>query len=178
MVSAYLQLYDPSHPFGIACSEVVNEAPPSIVRDVGNFFKLVTILLNIPMYIYMGYTVSRLLTKVGNNSVSTDVTSAQINVIKKLAVITGFFLICFIPLSFIQVIANIDYENSTVKLFVSISAGLRILNSAINPVIYVWSFTEARYQFKRLLFFWSSTRLNRFKIERNNYFATYSMNSK
>ena len=177
MVSAYLQLYDASHPFGIACLLVI-EGPPSTVREVGNCFELVTILLNIPMYIYMGYAVSRLFVKVDGHSVSTDVTSVQIHVIKKLAVITGFFLICFIPFSFIQVIPKIDYENSTVKLFLSIAAGLRILNSAINPVIYVWSFTEARYQFNRLLFFWSPTRLNNLKIERNNYFATYSINSK
>ena len=175
IVAAYLQLYDPSHPFGIACY-VVNEAPPSILRKVGNFFELMTILLNIPMYVYMASAVSKLLVKVDQNSVSTDVTSAQINIIKKLTVITGFFLICFTPFSFIQVIPNIDYGNSTVKLTISISAGLRILNSAINPVIYVWSFTEARYQFKRLLFFWSPTRLNNLKAARNNYFATYSIN--
>ena len=128
----------------------------------------------------MGYVVNKHRLKVSATSITSGehVTTADINVIKKLAVITVFFLICLIPLTLAQVIPNIDFENSIVMMTISIFAVLRFLNSAINPILYVWNFTEVRFQLKLLFCFWSPYRLNSINIERNKYFATYSIDRK
>lgn len=60
-------------------------------------------------------------------------------------IITGFFLVCCTPYVLLKVIPNVDYGNKVMRLLVAVTAGVMFLNSAINPVLYVWRFTESRY---------------------------------
>lgn len=179
---AYLMLYDPSHPWGIYCG-IMYLAPRTAVSEPAKYFQLLTILSNFYMYIYMASALRKRLTRMNptqpsdGNKQKDGAIKEQINVVNKLAVITGFFLFCCTPYFFIKILHDLDYENKIVRIAVQVSAGIMFLNSAINPVLYVWRFTEARYQFKRLLFFWSSNRLRVLKIARDNYFATYSISS-
>lgn len=171
-IISYWTFYDPSHPLGISCWYIaLYETPSSLVRETAVYFRVLLILLNLFSYIHMAHVVNKRV------NVTAEFGNAdkreQINIIKKLSVITGFFLLCVTPLVLMHIIPNIDYENNTVRMVLSVLGLLYIFNSAINPILYVWRFTEVRFQFKRLLFFWSTTRLNLLKIERNNYFGTY-----
>uniref|UniRef100_A0A8W8L241 palmitoyl-CoA hydrolase n=1 Tax=Magallana gigas TaxID=29159 RepID=A0A8W8L241_MAGGI len=78
----------------------------------------------------------------------------QAMVIKKLMVITGCFIFCATPY-IITTFPVLDYNAPVGKKIHMITAVTLLANSAINPILYVWRFREARYHMKRLLCFWN-----------------------
>ena len=52
---------------------------------------------------------------------------------------------------------------------------LIFMNSAWNPVLYVWRFKEARYHLKRMVCICSQAKRSKFAQENKAYFATYSI---
>ena len=180
---AYMLSYDPAHPFGIFCG-VMYQAPVTVVSESAIYLILSTIISNAFIYVCMINVLSKRLLVAGTTSNAVEkcnidgATEEQINVIKKVSVINGCFLLCCTPyfvFRALRPIPNLDFENSSVRLVNQITAGMCMINSAINPVLYVWRFTEARYQFKRLLFFWSPNQLRALKVKRDIYFSTYDI---
>jgi hypothetical protein len=100
----------------------------------------------------------------------------QTRVVKKLAVITGFFIFCCTPYFLFQIIPDVDFSRRSMRTLHTIFAGIMFLNSAINPVLYVWRFTESRYQLKRILYCWNAEKLRKLESERKAFFATYQIN--
>lgn len=101
----------------------------------------------------------------------------QVKVGKKLVVITGFFLFCCIPYFLLQIIVNVDYSSRFMKTLFAVTAGLMFLNSAINPCLYVWRFTESKYQLKMIIYYWNLEKLHKLEVERNKFFTTYEINT-
>ncbi|XP_052695659.1 uncharacterized protein LOC128174062 [Crassostrea angulata] len=89
----------------------------------------------------------------------------------------GCLLKKYFTAPFINAIPNVDYTSKAMRLLMAVTAGVMFLNSAINPVLYVWRFTESRYQLKKLLFFWNAEKLKKLESERNSFFASYNINS-
>ena len=184
MLLAYMAWYDPTQHFGIFCG-LMYQAPVNVTRDAASFLLGFTILLNLFFFVCI-LNVLRKRRVIHKGTCTTShavencnldgVTTENINVVKKLSVITGIFLFCITPFIVFKIIVRslipkLDYADVVCKT----TTILAILNCAINPVLYVWRFTEARYQFKRLLFFWSPNQLRALKIKRDNYFSTYEI---
>ena len=189
---SYFMFYDPSHVFGVYCG-VMYMAPNNSFSLITRVLQLLTILSNLFMYIYMLkllYERSSAVSGVHCNDKSKTKTPEahhqptnhklsakyQIRVVKKLAVITGFFLLCCTPYFLVKAIPNIDYTDRKMRALTAVTAGIMFLNSAINPVLYVWRFTESRYQLKKILFIWNSEKLRKLEIERKSFFASYQIN--
>lgn len=205
LVISYLMFYDPSNTYGIFCG-IMHMAPNNSWSMATRIFQLLTILSNLFMYIYMSMILVKRSNAVSFNpqdsknkapvqSISLNVSSGnqnsqpcftkygrsakyQIRVVQKLAVITGFFLLCCTPYLLLNAIPNIDYTNKAMRILMAVTAGVMFLNSAINPVLYVWRFTESRYQLKKFLFFWNAEKLKKLENERNSFFASYKINSR
>jgi hypothetical protein len=196
--------FDPSHPLGIFCGRMF-EAPLNAVSYATKVIEILTISSNLFMYMYMSVSLYArfrsvsVIPAIRNTSMSSSnpdlqtVQSAriptrnhyinngqsiknQVKVMKKLAVITGFFLLCCTPYFLLQIIPDINYNIKSMQTLFTITAGTMLLNSAINPILYVWRFTEARYQLKRILYCWNPEKLRKLEVERNSFFATYDIN--
>lgn len=89
--------------------------------------------------------------------------------------ITGFFLICYSPYIFTQVLQGTLLNSNYIGKIHAVTLSLILLNSVINPVLYVWRFTEARYQLKLFFYFWNKEKMEEINQERNSVFATYSI---
>lgn len=204
LLISYLMFYDPSNTYGIFCG-IMYMAPNNNWSLPTRVFQLLTILSNLFMYIYMSLILfeksnsvsykprdNKEKTPIKSISLNVPLTNQkskvhstkygqsakhQIQVVKKLAVITGFFLVCCTPYFLLKAIPNVDYTSKAMRLLVAVTAGVMFLNSAINPVLYVWRFTESRYQLKKLLFFWNAEKLKKLENERNSFFASYNINS-
>uniref|UniRef100_K1PI16 palmitoyl-CoA hydrolase n=1 Tax=Magallana gigas TaxID=29159 RepID=K1PI16_MAGGI len=95
----------------------------------------------------------------------------QAMVIKKLMVITGCFIFCASPY-IITTFPVLDYKSPVGKRIHMITAVTLLANSAINPILYVWRFREARYHMKRLLCFWNEKYIEQLQSKHNEENAT------
>ena len=99
----------------------------------------------------------------------------ETKVFLKLSVITGSFVVMSTPYLVTRLLGDDQVGeklNRSLRQFSGISV---LLNSALNPVLYVWRFREARYHFKRLAYFWSKAKLTRLAQKNNAYFASYEI---
>lgn len=111
----------------------------------------------------------------GSFSRNTCQTSKNVNgVIRKLSVITGFFLVCYSPYIITEVLQGTLYNSTYSGTIHAVSLSLTLLNSAINPVLYVWRFNEARFQLKLFVCVWNKRKTDKIIRERNSFFATYN----
>jgi hypothetical protein len=203
MLATYMMFFDPSHPLGIYCG-LMSLSTYNFVAYSAKTFQLLIILSNMFMYIYFSLSlyiraksvsvpVIKTISRSSENIESQNVQPArkpsrkpntgnghsfrnQAMVAKKLAVITGFFLFCCTPYFLLQVIPNVDYSRGPKRFLFAFTGGLMFINSAINPCLYVWRFTEARYQLRRMLYCWSAGKLRKLEVERKSFFATYQIN--
>lgn len=146
---------------------------PDSERPSQHHFKadsVIILLFNIFLYIYLSINVSVRFSR------NTGQTSKDVNgVIRKLSVITGFFLVCYSPYIITQVLQWTLYDSTYSGTIHAVSLSLTLLNSAINPVLYVWRFNEARFQLKFFVCVWNKRKTDKIILERNSFFATYSI---
>lgn len=95
-------------------------------------------------------------------------------IVGKLSMITGFFCICYSPYCLIQVIPEIN-TSAAFGFIHAVALGVLLLNSIINPILYVWRFREARFQLKMLMCFWDKIQREKIENQRNRFFATYTI---
>lgn len=136
--------------------------------DYGNHFALQHLFIYLPIYLSINVSV--------RFSRNTGQTSKDVNgVIRKLSVITGFFLVCYSPYIITQVLQGTLYDSTYSGTIHAVSLSLTLLNSPINPVLYVWRFNEARFQLKFFVCVWNKRKTDKIILERNSFFATYSI---
>lgn len=154
--------------YGIYCG-ILYLTPREPINIISRLITLIILLFNIFLYIYLSINVS---VRFSRNT--AQFTSKDVNgVIRKLSVITGFFLICYSPYIITQVLQGTLYNITYSGTIHAVSLSLTLLNSAINPVLYVWRFNEARFQLKLLFCLWNRRKTEKIVLERNSFFATY-----
>lgn len=97
--------------------------------------------------------------------------------VRKISVFTGMFLAAFSPFMMIYTFPILDMTSSIEKSIYTISATLVLLNSACNPVLYVWRFSEPRYRIKKLLCFWNKKKIMAIDQKYSQQTASYSIYS-
>lgn len=165
----YAMFHDNESVYGIYCG-ILYLTPKEPINIISKLITLTILLFNILLYIYLSINVSIRSSK-NNGRITKQVTRA----IQKLSVITGFFLICYSPYIFTQVLQGTLLNSNYIGKIHAVTLSLILLNSVINPVLYVWRFTEARYQLKLLFYFWNKEKMEEINQERNSVFATYSI---
>lgn len=165
----YFMFHDNESEYGIYCG-ILYLTPKNPLNIVSRVFVLMILLMNISMYFYLCYTASlRFTKKVGTSSKDAN------GIVRKLSVITGFFLVCYSPYVVTQVLQDTVYTSAYTGIVHALSLSLTLLNSAINPFLYVWRFAEVRFQLNFLLWCWNSKKMEKIRHERNSFFATYSI---
>lgn len=165
----YFMFHDTRSQYGIYCG-ILYLTRRDQVNIISRLITVIILLFNIFLYIYLSINVSVRFSR------NTGQTSKDVNgVIRKLSVITGFFLVCYSPYIITQVLQGTLYDSTYSGTIHAVSLSLTLLNSAINPVLYVWKFNEARFQLKIFVCVWNKRKTDKSILERNSFFATYSI---
>lgn len=166
----YFIFYDAESPYGIYCG-VMYLAPRLPVNMVAKWSCIFILIANILMN---GYLMSYLFTSPNMGKRDYKPNKDLNGIVGKLSMITGFFCICYSPYCLIQVIPEIN-TSAAFGFIHAVALGVLLLNSIINPVLYVWRFREARFQLKMLMCFWDKIQREKIENQRNRFFATYTI---
>ncbi|XP_056009294.1 melanocortin receptor 3-like [Ostrea edulis] len=95
--------------------------------------------------------------------------------VRKLSVVTGVFLMAYFPFMMIMTFPILDKSSGIGKGIYSFTATMVLLNSACNPVFYVWRFSEPRYHVKRWFCFWNKRMREKIDRLHNQQYASYDI---
>lgn len=174
LLIGYMMYFDFDGQYGIHC-EPIYHSPKNAITICASTFLLVSILSNIFMFLFLVLKVRRGYHQRKDVNFSAQMSmrfTEQAMVIKKLMAITGCFIFCATPY-IITTFPVLDYNTPVRKKIHIITAVTLLANSAINPILYVWRFREARYHMKRLLWFWNGKYIEQLRKKHNEESATY-----
>ena len=97
--------------------------------------------------------------------------------LRKFTLVSIFLFLCYTPVLIASELQARLPDVKFVQTAKAISRLLAVINSNMNPVLYVWRFYEVRFQFLSLLCFWNKSKLDRLRQKRRTYFATFDMNT-
>ena len=173
----YLMFFNFGGPLGIQCS-FMYKLEKNIVNNLGKSLILLFILSNLIMYGYLLFYFKQHMKKIfDKNSAGGQTPNNQSQVVLKLSVITGTFLAMFTPFIITLTFPILDYSKSSGILVHNLTASLMVLNSAVNPILYVWRFKEPRYLLQRMLCFFNTNFLTNLNERYNQRIASYNMKS-
>ncbi|XP_061185062.1 proto-oncogene Mas-like [Saccostrea echinata] len=173
----YMVYFDFTGYYGVHC-EPIFSTPKNSITICASSFLLLSILSNVIMFIYLVRKIRKRYLYIKDKNVLTRSTgryTEQGIVIKKLLAITGCFILCATPY-IITTFPVLDYSTPFGKKVHTITALTILSNSAINPVLYVWRFREARYQLRRSLCFWNQSYVEKLQLRHNEENASYVIN--
>ena len=147
----------------------------NLKRNGTKYLLLYIMFSNIFMYLYSLYYIRKRVHRSGDTESSYSVQNAQINIAKKISVITGTFLIIATPSYITLAFPILDYSAPSGEITHSVSGALLWLNSAMNPVFYIWRMNEPCYHLKLFIMQWNKAYCNKLKQEYNQTVASYSM---
>lgn len=81
----------------------------------------------------------------------------------------------YFPFMMIMTFPILDKSSGIGKGIYSFTATMVLLNSACNPVFYVWRFSEPRYHVKRWFCFWNKRMREKIDRLHNQQYASYDI---
>ena len=168
IVFALMKFNIPTPESGFYCESLVDTSLSITDRMILD----VILLCNIVAYILMAWQFKK---KRQQNAVVPLSTTTK--ALRKFTLVSIFYFLCYTP---VLVTSELEARLPDVKFVQTAKAITRllaVLNSNINPVLYVWRFYEVRFQFLSLLCFWNKSKLNRLRAERRTYFATFEIST-
>ena len=181
----YLLFFEKDSPLGITC-RLLRDPPRQTVNFIGQYIIVSFVLSNFVLYTYMIVYLKKRMVKVKTVVWVSDETGIkaikvkqyideQTKVFLKLSVITGSFILMCTPYLITQTLGDAQVGEKIHHSLRLWSGIFMFLNSALNPVLYVWRFKEARYHFKRLACFWSKAKQTELAQKNKAYFASYEI---
>lgn len=134
------------------------------------------VFLNLIMFGYLLHHIRKGF-RVVHQTKTVQFSQRETRTVRKISVFTGMFLAAFSPFMMIYTFPILDMTSSIEKSIYTISATLVLLNSACNPVLYVWRFSEPRYRIKKLLCFWNKKKIMAIDQKYSQQTASYSIYS-
>jgi hypothetical protein len=174
VITSYLMYYSENSPFKIGCG-FMYELEKNIVSQSTKYFLLCTIISNFFMYLYLLRQIHKRKHQVGNVESNHAVRNEQTNIVKKISVITVTFLAIATPFYITLTFPILDYSTPFGKTTHNVCGILLCLNSAMNPVFYVWRLNEPRYHLKLLIMKWNKAYCEKITQEFNQTVASYQM---
>lgn len=158
--------------FGLSC-ELIIFSTNNAVNTISRCIVLGFVLMNLVMFGFLLHYMRNRLIKV--HLPQRFISQRQSRIVRKISVLTGFFLVLFCPFIVIITFPVIDTSSEHGRRVFFITALLVIINSACNPIMYVWRFSEPRYHMKKLLWFWNKQKLLQIDQKYNQETATYDI---
>lgn len=163
LLMTYMMFFNSDMPFGIHCGFMYT-LEKNFINTSGKSLILIFILSNLFLYGYMLFYVKHRMRMIFNiNSTGNLAPSNQSKVAIKLSVLTGTFLIMFTPFIITLTFPILNYSKKTGILVHNLTGSLMLLNSAVNPILYVWRFKEPRYLLKRMCCFFNTNLLTKLR---------------
>ena len=97
--------------------------------------------------------------------------------LSKLTLVSSFLVLCYTPALITSHVEAYLPDKEFVIKAKRISGFLALINSNLNPVLYVWRFYEVRFQFLSLFCFWNGEKLEKLREDRRHYFATFDIST-
>jgi hypothetical protein len=176
IITSYLMFYSENLPFKIGCG-FMYELKKNPISQSTKYLLLSTIGSNFLMYLYLLRHISKRIRQTVDVESSPAVTNEQTNITKKISVITGTFLIIASPFYTTLAFPILDYSTPWGKTTHNVCGMLLVLNSAMNPVFYVWRMNEPRFHLKLFIMKWNTAYCEKLKQEYNQAVASYNMAS-
>ena len=150
-----------SSPVGLTC-RLLRDPPRNPINFVGQYVPLAIVLSNFFLYAYMIVYLKRRMVKVkprvwineGKNKKSVETKryiDEQTKIVMKLSLITGSFILMCTPYLITLSLGDAQVGEKFHHNLRLVTGTLIFMNSAWNPVLYVWRFKEARYHLKRMV---------------------------
>ncbi|XP_061185879.1 C-C chemokine receptor type 5-like [Saccostrea echinata] len=143
VVNSYLMYFDPSEPTGIYCSMMFS-SPHNFGTAISRASIMIFAFINIAFLGFMLYMLPK---------------QATSRVLSKMALITGFALVCYTPALLLH--AFFPMEDNYYRRLIAYTGVLLFSNSIFNPILYVWRFKEARHYVTRIFCFWNKKYLEK-----------------
>jgi hypothetical protein len=148
---------------------------------VGHLIRLVIIVINIIIMIVLCVYLKNNLKQVSYPSLSSHVKYVDYqgtNSVKKILVITFVFLALYTPYMICELFLSTHVVTQSEYMIKALSALVSILNSFVNPFLYIFRFTECRFQLKLLFCQCNKSVIESIKRERNQSFASYTIDDR
>jgi hypothetical protein len=171
----YLMLYENNTVIGLDCADVYVESDNTAVKVSARSVQFLIMLSNLLMLAYMLYYVRIKLRRIeARANVPNSVVSGDEQLIRKIWCLTGCFIVMTFPFF---IVLNLSHfvRFHALKTISLVCFFICVMNSALNPIIYILRFREARYQLQLLLCFFNESLKERIRQRRNQSLAEFSM---
>ena len=153
---------------GFYCGTLVDISPSMMNRIIADAF----LVGNVVAYILMIWHFK------GRRRQSAVIpVSAANKALSRLTFVSSFLVLCYSPAFIMSEIQAYVPDAGFMKPAKAITALLALVNSNLNPVLFVWRFYEVRYQFLVLFCFCNKPKLAQLRENRRNYFATFDIST-
>ena len=174
-VLTYGMFFEYDATLGLSC-ELMAFLKKNVINITFRCVIIFIVFLNFLMFGYLVHHIRKSLLRVHAEN-DNLFSKRQSRTVRKISVFTGVFLATFSPFMIIYTFSVFDITSKVGKSIYTVSSSLVLLNSACNPVFYVWRFTEPRYHIKKLLCFWNKGLVAIIDREHNQNTASYEINA-
>lgn len=136
----------------------------------------VSIIVDIFLYLFMFIKLHQMSRATKNSAYQCGSFRSQATVLIKLSAIIGSFMVLYLPQILLNVVGLLTTSPSTQKTILTVQSftGFFILlNSFLNPFLYVWNYTECRYTFLTLVCYCNKKRRDQYKNQKKQFFVSF-----
>ena len=145
---------------------------------IGHIVRATIIIMNVIIMIVLClYLRNRMkvMSHTGSQQFKTKHWDYQVVTVKKILLITMFFTILYTPYMICQLFVSTQIQTRSDFILKALSALASMLNSFINPFLYIFRFKECRFQLKLLFCRWNKSLIEETERERKQSFASYTI---
>ena len=145
---------------------------------IGHIVRTIIIIMNVIIMIVLClYLRNRMkvMSHTGSQQFKTKHWDYQVVTVKKILLITMFFTILYTPYMICQLFVSTQIQTRSDFILKALSALASMLNSFINPFLYIFRFKECRFQLKLLFCRWNKSLIEETERERKQSFASYTI---
>lgn len=145
---------------------------------IGHIVRTIIIIMNVIIMIVLClYLRNRMkvMSHTGSQQFKTKHWDYQVVTVKKILLITMFFTVLYTPYMICQLFVSTHIQTRSDFILKALSALASMLNSFINPFLYIFRFKECRFQLKLLFCRWNKSLIEETERERKQSFASYTI---
>lgn len=138
--------FDHDANLGFSC-ELMAFSTKNKINTIFRCILICFVFLNLIMFGYLLHKIRKCVYQVQHTH-TPQVPQRLSRVVRKIALLVGIFLAAYFPFMVIYTFPVFDMTSQLGRNIYTFTASLVLLNSACNPVLYVWRFSEPRYHMK------------------------------
>lgn len=169
----YGMFFDYDGKLGFSC-ELMAFSTKNTINTIFRCTLICFVLLNLIMFGYLLHQIRKCVYQV-HHTQTPKVPQRQSKVVRKIALLVGIFLAAYFPFVVIYTFPVFDMTSQLGRNIYTSTAFLVLLNSAFNPNLYVWRFSEPRYHMKKCLCFWNKQWLRTIDQKYNQECASFDI---